>query len=74
MALPKELSWIVKSKKKNDRVDSLRLAKLHLVGMLPESHLLEHEERIERDLLIQRVKLGRSISSTKNLYILFNQT
>ena len=74
VAHPKELSWIVKSKKKNDKVDSIKLAKLHLVGMIPESHLLEHEERIERDLLIQRVKLGRSISSTKNLYILFNQT
>ena len=69
VAHPKELSWIIKSKKKNDKVDSLKLAKLHLVGMLPESHLLEQEERIERDLLIQRVKLGRSISSTKNSII-----
>ena len=69
VAHPKELSWIVKSKKKNDRVDSLKLAKLHLVGMLPESHLLEQEERIERDLLLQGMKLGRSISSTKNSII-----
>lgn len=69
VAHPKELSWIVKSKKKNDRVDSLKLAKLHLVGMLPESHLLEQEGRIKRDLLIQRVKLGKSISSTKNSII-----
>ena len=69
VAHPKELSWIVKSKKKNDKVDSLKLAKLHLVGMLPESHLLEQEERIKRDLLIQRVKLGKSISSTKNSII-----
>ena len=69
VAHPKELSWIIKSKKKNDKVDSIKLAKLHLVGMLPESHLLEQEERIERDLLIQRVKLGRSISSTKNSII-----
>ena len=42
-----------KIKENNDRVDSLKLAKLHLVGMLPESHLLEQEERIKRDLLIQ---------------------
>ena len=69
MALPKELPWIVKSKKKNDRVDSLRLAKLHLVGMLPESHLLEQGGRIKRDLLLQGMKLGRSISSTKNSII-----
>lgn len=38
---PKELSWIVKSKKKNDSVDSIKLAKLHLVDMIPESHLLD---------------------------------
>ena len=35
---------------------SLKIAKLHLAGLLPESHLLTQEERIERDLLIQRVK------------------
>ena len=66
VAHPKELSWITKSKKKNDRVDSIKLAKLHLVGMIPESHLLDENDRIFRDLLIQRVKLGRSTSSTKN--------
>ena len=66
VAHPKELAWIVKSKKKNDKVDSLKLAKLHLVGMLPESHLLSEDERIFRDLLIQRVKLSSEISSVKN--------
>ena len=69
VAHPKELSWITKSRKKNDKVDSLKLAKLHLVGMIPESHLLEQDERIFRDLLIQRVKLGKSTSSTKNSII-----
>ena len=69
VAHPKELSWITKSKKKNDRVDSTKLTKLHLVGMIPESHLLHENERMFRDLLIQRVKLGRSISSTKNSII-----
>ncbi len=69
VAHPKELSWIVKSKKKNDRVDSLKLAKLHLVSMLPESHLLSEEDRIFKDLLIQRVKLSSEISSTKNVII-----
>jgi hypothetical protein len=32
VAHPKELAWIVRSKKKNDRVDSLKVAKLHMVG------------------------------------------
>ena len=58
VAHPTELAWIVRSKKKNDRADSLKIAKLHLAGLLPESHLLGREEQIERDLLIQRVKLG----------------
>jgi hypothetical protein len=39
-------------------VDSLKIAKLHTVGMLPESHLLDRHEQIVRDLLVQRVKLG----------------
>ena len=65
VAHPKELSRIVKSKKKNDKVDSIKLAKLHLVNMIPESHLLDEDDSIFRDLLIQRVGLGKSISSTK---------
>ena len=69
VAHPKELSWIVKSKKKNDRVDSLKLAKLHLVNMLPESYLLSEEDRIFRDLLIQRAKLGQEIAKVKTSII-----
>ncbi|MEP0824650.1 MAG: hypothetical protein HRF40_04125 [Nitrososphaera sp.] len=54
---PKELAWIVvKSKKKNDTIDSLKIARLHMVGMLPESHLLDRDEQMARDLLVQRVK------------------
>jgi transposase len=66
VAHPKELAWIVRSKKKNDRADSLKIAKLHLAGLLPESHLLDREEQIERDPLIQRVKLGVEIGRMKS--------
>lgn len=66
VAHPKELTWIVKSKKKNDKVDSVKLAKLHSVGMIPEAHLLEREDQICRDLLIQRVKLGAESTKLKN--------
>jgi transposase len=66
VAHPTELAWIVRSKKKNDRADSLKIAKLHLAGLLPESHLLGREEQIERDLLIQRVKLGVEIGRMKS--------
>ncbi len=68
VAHPKELTWIVKSKKKNDKVDSVKLAKLHSVGMIPEAHLLEREDQIYRDLLIQRVKLGAESSKLKRYY------
>jgi len=61
VAHPKTLAWIVRSKKKNDRVDSLKIAKLHMAGMLPESHLLDRNDQIARDLLVQRVKLGVEI-------------
>ena len=42
VAHPKDLVWIVKSKKKNDRVDSLKIAKLHMAGILSGSVLLNH--------------------------------
>ena len=69
IAHPKTLAWIVKSKRKNDRVDSLKIAKLHMAGMLPESHLLDRDDQIVRDLLVQRVKLGVEIGRLKNSVI-----
>ncbi len=66
VAHPKELALIVRSKKKNDRADSEKIARLLFMDMLPESHLLTREEQILRDLLIQRVKLGVEITRTKN--------
>ena len=66
VAHPKEIAWITKSKRKNDKADILQLARLHLVNMIPESHLLDEGGRIFRDLLIQRVKLSQSVASTKN--------
>jgi hypothetical protein len=69
VAHPKTLAWIVKSKRKNDRVDSLKIAKLHMAGMLPESHLLDRNDQIVRDLLVQQVKLGVEIGRLKNSLI-----
>ena len=69
VAHPKELAWIVRSKKKNDRVDSLKIAKLHMASMLPESHLLDRDQQIVRDLLVQRAKLGVEIGRLKNAVI-----
>lgn len=66
---PKELAWIVKSKKKDDVVDSLKIARLHMVGMLPESHLLDRDEQMARDLLVQRVKIGVEIGRLKSSII-----
>ena len=69
VAHPKTLAWIVRSKKKNDKADSLKIAKLHMAGMLPESHLLDRDQQITRDLLVQRVKLGVEIGRLKNSLI-----
>lgn len=55
----------MKSKTNNDRVGSIKLAKVHLVNMMSESHLLDDAGRIELDLLVQRAKLGKSIASLK---------
>jgi hypothetical protein len=68
VAHPKTLAWIVRSKK-NDRVVSLKIAKLHMAGMLPESHLLDKDEQIVRDLLIQGVKLGVEVGRLKSSLI-----
>jgi transposase len=65
VAHPTQLAWIVKSKKKNDKVDSQKLAKLHSVGIIPEAHLLDRTDQIFRDLLVQRVKLGAEIARLK---------
>jgi transposase len=65
VANPKQLKWIVESRKKNDRVDSEKLARLLMVGMLPEAHLLSEEERLKRDLLVQRVTLGKEVGRMK---------
>ncbi len=40
-----------------------------MVGMLPESHLLDRDKQIVRDLLVQRVKLGVEIGRLKNSVI-----
>jgi transposase len=64
-----ELAWIVRSKKKNDRADSLKIARLHMAGMIPESRLLDREEQVKRDLLIQRVQLGAEIGRVKTRII-----
>ena len=69
VAHPTELAWIVKSKKKNDKADAMKIARLHMSGMLPESHLLDRDEQMKRDLLIQRVKLGVEIADIKRQII-----
>jgi transposase len=40
-----------------------------MMGMLPESHLLDRDQQVVRDLLVQRVKLGVEIGRLKNSVI-----
>jgi transposase len=49
-----ELAWIVRSKKKNDRADSLKIARLHMAGMIPESYVPDRDVREVRDLVRRR--------------------
>ena len=65
-AHPRELAWIIKSKHKSERVDNVKLTKLYLVGMIPESHFLDEDERIFRDLLIQRTEAGEQVRKLKS--------
>ena len=58
VAHPKEI-WCITKSEKSDRTDLLKLAKLHLVGMIPKYHFLDPKDRIFLSLIIQRVKLGR---------------
>jgi hypothetical protein len=51
VAHPKKLSWIVKARRKNDRVDSTILAKPHLARMIPESHLFDEKEDLSFSLI-----------------------
>ncbi|MHB8568305.1 MAG: hypothetical protein ACYC7D_07440 [Nitrososphaerales archaeon] len=68
VANTKELAWISKSKKKNDKTDSLKLAMFHMAGILPEAHLLTREDQLTRDLLVQRVRLGQVSPSWLGLH------
>jgi transposase len=50
-------------------MDRQKIAKLHMAGMLPESHLLDKGKHVVRDLLVQRVKLGVEMGRLKNSLI-----
>ncbi|MEM3192578.1 MAG: hypothetical protein QW292_10945 [Candidatus Parvarchaeota archaeon] len=66
VAHPKEFVRITKSKRKNDRVDSIKNTKLHLPNMIPKAYLISDEDRIVRDLLMKRLRLSQYIADTKN--------
>ncbi|MEM4090859.1 MAG: hypothetical protein QXQ46_09010 [Thermoplasmatales archaeon] len=55
-----------KSKIKNNRVGSIKIAKLHLVNMIPKTYLISDEDRIVRDLIMQGLRLSQYIADTKN--------
>ena len=65
MANPKQLKWILKTKKKNDRVDSEKLARLLMVGMLTEAHLLSRERTAEQGPSRPASQLGHEIGRMK---------
>jgi hypothetical protein len=52
VARPKNLPRTIKSEKKNDNVDSGKLATLHLMEMIQKSRHLDENFRILHDILI----------------------
>lgn len=66
VAHPGALAWIYKSKKKHDRVDASKLAKLLFLDMVPAVHVPSRQVRAWRQTIEFRQKLLRSRVMAKN--------
>lgn len=66
VAHPAQLAWIYKSKKKHNRVDAAKLAKLLYLDMVPAVHVPSRQVRQWRQTIEFRQKLLRSRVTAKN--------
>lgn len=66
LANPLKLSWITESAQKSDDIDAEKLAKLHRVGMVPESYVPPEDIRRYRELTRGRQRLVQERTSWKN--------
>jgi transposase len=65
-AHPAQLRWIWGSKRKTDRLDAERLARLALVGMIPRVHVPESDVRSWRSLIEYRRRALSARTRAKN--------
>jgi len=66
VAHPYEMSWISKSKKKNDRIDAAKIADLLRCGLLPEVVMLTPEQREMRKIMRFRTMMLQLAVKMKN--------
>jgi transposase len=66
VAHPAKLRLIYKSKRKNDRVDAQKLAKLLLLDMVPAVHVPHVDVRAWRSLIILRQRVMSQVVRAKN--------
>ena len=66
VAHPAKLRLIYKSKRKNDRVDAQKLAKLLLLDMVPQVHVPHVDVRAWRSLIILRQRVMAQVVRAKN--------
>jgi transposase len=66
VAHPAKLRLIYKSKRKNDRVDAQKLAKLLLLDMVPQVHVPHADIRAWRSLIILRQRVMAQMVRAKN--------
>ncbi len=66
VAHPAKLRLIYKSKRKNDRVDAQKLAKLLLLDMVPSVHVPHIDIRAWRSLIILRQRVMAQVVRAKN--------
>jgi len=66
VAHPAALAWIYKSKKKHDRIDAIKLAKLLYLDEVPTVHVPAREIRLWRQTIEFRQKLLQMRVSAKN--------
>jgi transposase len=66
VAHPAKLRLIYKSKRKNDRVDAQKLAKLLLLDMVPSVHVPHIDVRAWRSLIILRQRVMAQVVRAKN--------
>lgn len=66
VANPHEVTWIYRTKKKNDRIDANKLAVLLSIGKVPSVYMPSREVRQWRETILHRRKIVSRVVQVKN--------